>query len=259
MIDLERLFDSYNRQARVYPALITLLPAVISVIARYPGVLTSNAIATTLTFAVSCGLLYLLAAFARSRGKRLEQRLLRKWGGWPTTLWLRHTDSNLSKQTRARYHAVLGTHVPGIRLPTAEEEQADPASAEDSYRSAVDWLKEHCRGKEYPLVEKENAEYGFRRNLRGLKPISISVAGVALFATLVWILRDAGLTVDHVYRHDWATVLEAIGHASPALIGAAAFNVASSMFWIVAVRNTWVRQAGDQYARALLATCDGLG
>jgi len=37
MIDLGSLFDSYNRQARLYPALIALLPPLITVLAWYPG------------------------------------------------------------------------------------------------------------------------------------------------------------------------------------------------------------------------------
>src|SRR5882724_11130102 len=95
MTDLMRLFDSYSRQARLYPSLIFLLPPLFTTIAWYPDLLTSSAAATALTLATSCGLLYALASFARSRGKSIEQRLLAQWGGWPTTLWLRHRDTNL--------------------------------------------------------------------------------------------------------------------------------------------------------------------
>src|SRR3990170_2110818 len=72
MIDLGRLFDSYNRQARLYPALVALLPPLITVFAWYPELLTSNAAATALTVVTSCGFLYGLMTFSRSRGKNVE-------------------------------------------------------------------------------------------------------------------------------------------------------------------------------------------
>src|SRR5947209_1295103 len=80
MIDLGSLFDSYNRQARLYPSLIALLPPLITVLAWYPVLLTSNATATAETLVTSCGLLYSFMAFTRSRGRNVERRLLADWG-----------------------------------------------------------------------------------------------------------------------------------------------------------------------------------
>lgn len=259
MIDLGSLFDSYNRQARLYPALIALLPPLITVLAWYPVLLTSNATATAVTLVTSCGLLYSFMAFSRSRGKNVERRLLADWGGWPTTLWLRHADSSLSEQTKARYHAALGVHVPNLSLPSSAEEKADPRRADDAYRSAVDWLKERCRGKDFPLVAIENAEYGFRCNLRGLRSFGMSVALLALLASLFGVWRLSGLASGDLRTGNWVEVLERIAQAPPVLIwGAVVVDIVTIVFWILVVRDSWVRQAGDQYARALLATCDRL-
>ena len=72
------------------------------------------------------------------------------------------------------------------------------------YASAVKWLQERCRGKAFPLVEKENAEYGFRRNLRGLKPIGITACLVALLISalaIAWhFAREAELVGDPTLR-----------------------------------------------------------
>jgi len=257
MIDLSRLFDSYNRQARLYPALIVILPPLLTILARYPALLTSNVVTTLLMFVISCGFLYLLTIFARSRGKSLERRLLHKWGGWPTTLWLRHNDDHLPRQTKARYHLALANHVPGLRLLSAEEEQADPVSADDAYKSAVEWLKEQCRGK--PLVEKENAEYGFRRNLRGLRSFGVASATFGLLLSAAWMLRFAGITLAGLIAIDPGVIVEKLVQSSPEpLWGGALVNVIAIWFWIFVVRDAWVHQAGDQYARALLSHCDVL-
>jgi hypothetical protein len=247
MIDLTRLFDSYNRQARVYPALITLFPPLLTVLAWYPGMLTSNAAAALLTLATSCGLIYALASFARSRGKAVEQSLLLQWGGWPTTLWLRYSDTNLPAQTKQRYHAALTRLVPQLVLPSSAEERANPDLADDAYRSAVEWLKEQCRGKNFPLVEKENAEYGFRRNLLGLKQCALTMAlGAFVVSTLgllhLVVAAQVGSSTDQFLL----------------LCGTAGIDLLAIGFWAFVISERWVRQAADQYARPLLANCDSL-
>jgi hypothetical protein len=179
-----------------------------------------------MTVAVSCGLLYLLAAIARSLGKNVERRLLQQWGGWPTTLWLRHSDSNLPRQTKERYHATF--------------------------------LKEQCRGKDYPLVEKENADYGFRRNLLGLKPLGLVLASTGLMASAIWIGTAVGLRLEDLSSRQWQAIAEQLRESPAPLMGVLLLNASGLVFWICVVRDTWVRQAGDQYARALLANCDRL-
>jgi hypothetical protein len=211
-----------------------------------------------MTFAVSCGVLYLLASLARSLGKKVERRLLQQWGGWPTTSWLRHSDGNLPRHTKERYHAVLARKVPGLRLPGVEGERADPVAADDAYGSAVEWLKEQCRGKDCRLVEKENAEYGFRRNLLGLRRVGVVLACAGLVATAVWIGKAVGLKLAELDGRRWQLLVDRLGDSPGLLVGVFVINALALVFWVCVVRDTWVRQAGDQYARALLACCDRL-
>jgi hypothetical protein len=257
MIDL--LFDSYSRQARLYPALITLLPPLITVLAWYPGLLSSHAAATVVTLATSCGLLYALATFSRSRGKNVERRLLVNWGGWPTTQWLRHSDQHLPAQTKDRYRGALLRHVPDLQLPSPTQDNEDPQNADEAYRSAVEWLKERCRGKDFPLVEKENAEYGFRRNLRGLRPFGTIVVLLALAASAFGIWKRAALSSSGLQTALWPELIDKLLEVVPVVVsGAVVLDLAALVFWLVIVSDGWVRQAGDQYARALLACCDRL-
>jgi hypothetical protein len=157
MVDLSKLFDSYSRQARLFPGLLTLFPIILTAIALFPRLVTSSWGATLVTVGTSCGLLYGLSVLSRSRGKAVEKRLLAGWGGWPTTIWLRHREEHLPAPVLARYHAFFAKHVPLFVAPNAEEERANPKAADGMYASAVKWMQERCRGKAFPLVEKENA------------------------------------------------------------------------------------------------------
>jgi hypothetical protein len=252
MTDISRLFDSYNRHARLYPALLILLPPTLMFIGWLPAALDVGK--TILSVAAACGLLYLLADYARTRGKRLEPKLIEEWGGWPTTLWLRHLDSHLSGDVKRRYHSFLGKQ-PGIgTLPTQAEEQVNPREADQRYEAAVLWLKEQCRGPKYPLVEKENATYGFRRNLLGLRTTGLAIAIMTLAFPIV-----TALLLKQPSRQEMASVvLNAYLNAPGGVQGAAVFALLATVTLVLVVSRKWVREAGDQYARALLSCCDTL-
>jgi hypothetical protein len=80
------LFDNYGRQARLFPGLLTIFPSLLAVLAWFPALLLSSLGGTLLTLASSCGLLYALSSLARTKGKLVEERLLKDWGvGRPPT------------------------------------------------------------------------------------------------------------------------------------------------------------------------------
>jgi hypothetical protein len=184
-------------------------------------------------------------------GKRIEPALLNLWGGWPTTLWLRHSSTHLSEPTRLRYHSFLAASVPGLSIPTAIEEAADLDGADASYASAVEWLKERCR-ENSPLIDKENASYGFRRNMLGLKGFGLAVsAGSILFEVVfIWARGVAE-------KADWyARFPAAVAAVRPSEIGAILFAFGILGIWIFLVDRDWVRGAADAYAKVLLSSCD---
>lgn len=244
------LFDPYNRQARLYPALLALLPTLATVLAWFPALLTANIGATLVTIAGTCGLLYGLSVFSRSCGKRVEARLLKEWGGWPTTLWLRHSDTHLSTMTKQRYHQKLAQRL-HTALPTSAREKANPAAADQTYQSCVEWLKEQTRGPKFPLVLKENIEYGFRRNMRGIRSVAIAATALVLIGSL------SGMAT--LVMRSNLPIATAISESIPAsIVGATGLLVVALLAWIALVTDAWVRPAGDHYARALLAACDVL-
>jgi hypothetical protein len=204
-----------------------------------------NGLASAL--AIGC-CLYFLASLARARGKLAETKLLMAWGGWPTTIMLRHRDSSIDPVTKSRYHHALATML-GRPMPTAIEESANTDGADDIYRSATKLLIEARRGHAFQMIEDENASYGFRRNLFGLKSIAAGVALLAAITTaLVW----------------WASLSRPIDTMSielsvktyphlPILL-AADLGYLSLMAFMV--NGDFVRQAANEYAVALLRTLD---
>jgi hypothetical protein len=72
-------------------------------LAVLPGVL--NGIQVIATFVVAAifalALLYALTHLVRTLGKKVEARLLRAWGGFPTAQWLLWSDPTLDPTTKA--------------------------------------------------------------------------------------------------------------------------------------------------------------
>jgi hypothetical protein len=125
-------------------------------------------------------------------------------------------------------------------LPTAQQEEADPAAADLVYESVGDQLREKTRDKgKFPLVFKELVSYGFRRNLWGMKP-----SGVVLACTCVGL--QLGLIGKALFAHSLPSYLSA---------SATAFNAVLLCAWIFIVTPRWVRIPADAYAERILAAC----
>lgn len=252
------LFDSYNRKARLIPGLLTVFSPLLALLAWFPELIISSVGATLFTLASSCGLLFMIASLARTRGREVERRLLKEWGGWPTTILLRHNCDRLDSHTRERYHKFLAANVPGLHMPTAAEEAANLASADKAYSSAVMWLKERTRRAGFSLVEGENAQYGFRRNLFGMKPIGI-FGSLVTFALAIWaILMARPEFLSALYSGSPSAILAQVRLFQPTVMAALVVNVLALIGWIFFVTGNWVKEGGFQYATALLATCDKL-
>src|SRR5713101_427338 len=102
---------------------------------------------------VGCGGAFLLSQLARDAGKKGEKALFAKWGGLPSVAIFRHSDSRLDSITKARYHKKLSALVPGVKAPSAEEERADPAAAEQVYTAWSMYLRVNTRDtKKYLLL-----------------------------------------------------------------------------------------------------------
>ena len=130
-------------------------------------------------------------------GRRLEKRLWAKWDGPPTTRFLRHGNQEYNEITRRAVHDSLVRL--GLKVPTVEEEKQDPEYSDECYVACATELRRLTRNKrEYPLVHKRLIDYGFRRNMLGLKWIGLmTAAAVSIMCAshILWNWETASLNV----------------------------------------------------------------
>lgn len=245
---LVKMFDPYSRVARLYPSLIALAPIAWSAIALFPNIVDTVGHSAIFAISATC-ILYFITGIARSRGKVVERKLLKRWDGWPSTTLLRHRDATIDPVTKARYHTALSSLCGGLAFSSPQHEAANPSAADDVYRSATKKLIEQRRGPQYKLLHGENASYGFRRNLYGLKPL-------VLTETLIMAVLTGGawwlVTPQPYTRLIVAEFVVQYPHF-PVLL---ALDLAFGLIWIWAVVPNFVLQSGRDYAEALLRTLD---
>jgi hypothetical protein len=240
---LGRISDTYERKARLYPALLALAP-VFGIAVCFYG-LEIDWQRGLLGLLISIGGLFLLSNIAREAGKRRESGLFESWGGVPTTQLQRHRDNTIDAVTKRARHESLSGKL-GVPFPDVAAELADPTSADQIYAAGTRWLLERTRDRrQFPLLFAENVAYGFRRNALGLKPIAIIIS----LAAIAWVLVAQG-------------VLAVTGVNFAALTrlpkGALSSIVISSLFllvWILYFTKRSVRTAAFSYADMLLRTC----
>ena len=232
-IDVDFKLDLYTLVARIAPVYLTAVPVVLAFATVLPDGLN-------LPLAEVSGLVFILLSYfmgqvAADFGRRMEPTLWHSWGGPPTTRFLRHDNQEYNCATRALVHARL--RALGLDIPTDEEERSNEDRACRLYESAIDYLRGVTRDpKRFPLVNKSNIEYGFRRNLLVLKPIGLLVTTIALVMS-GWTLY-----------HGWHIA----GVIPPVAISTGLLNACVALIWLTGVRATTVRVPADRYARSLL-------
>jgi hypothetical protein len=241
MKGLENLTDSYDRKARLYPSLLLISPIIAVIIAAVSA--KYSALQAIAAGAISCGGAFLLTQLARDAGKNLEARLLQEWGGLPSIAIFRHSDRRFDAITKARYHHAMAALVKQANPPTPEQEREDARAADEVYAAWSNYLRTHTRDqKRFALLFKENINYGYRRNVLGLRPVGILLAVVAAIvgALRVWIVYRGNVQVDQ------------------AMLGAAAFSFVILLLWMFKFSPSWVRVPADAYAYRLIESIDTL-
>lgn len=246
---VSRITNPYERTARLYPALLALLPLFVLIILLYGP--RATVVTTAISAAGSCGCLYLASDLSREMGKSLEDKLFGEWGGKPTTQLLRHRDKTIEAVTKLRYHSFLAAKINHL-FPSPIEESQNSEAADETYQSGVRWLLNHTRPdntKKFDLLLLENIDYGFRRNALGIKPIGVIVS----IGSLVWVLIRRGILVFR--RSEWIDVT-ALLRLSGFSIASLAVSAAMLLVWCFFFTEKSVRSAAFTYAEMLLRACD---
>lgn len=184
--------DKYSLNARIYPVIILLLPVVIIGISY--SIKYESYIQVLSTLGISAALTYFLSNLGRDKGKQIEPNLWKKWGGMPTVQLLSFRNEIIDKHTKRKYHKLL------LALSPIEESDIDFENASidfvsDIYKSWTRFLISKTRDtKQFSLLFKENISYGFRRNLWGLKKISLVFIFLILLGNYGFQVFNYGIT-----------------------------------------------------------------
>lgn len=245
---IAKFADPYDRQARLYPALLALFPLAMAVTIVYAH--QAPALGNIAVAAAICGVLYWMAGVARDRGKRLEQGLFKAWGGKPSIQLLRHRNEVIDQVTKARLHTYLAAKL-GVTFPTAAQEAQEPDEVDRLYESATRWLLEQTRDtSKHSLLFTENISYGFRRNMLGMRWIGLTSAVLAA----IWLVLDkvVGRTASWT---DLGSLLVTI--PTEHRLGVMVCILAAAV-WTLGVSRDRVRDAAFIYAERLIAACEAL-
>lgn len=237
------MFDNYTLKARYYPVIILFFPILIL------GFCYSFQYASIIHLAASTGaagvLTYLFSQLGRDKGKHKEPLLWNHWGGMPSIQLLRSSNSLIDSYTKQRYYQKLFQLCPVTTIDVIDIKQLSSSQADEVYLAWTKYLIGQTRDKKkYPLLFKENVSYGFRRNLWGLKIISISFISILILGNyLFWASKlNAFNPLFYPDTYKYSTVALFI------LI----------LFWIFVVTKNWVRIVAFAYAERLCESLENM-
>lgn len=233
-------FSVYEIKARFFPAFLLILPILFTVFIWYPDLISlDTSLIIGLVFFI---MMFFLAKYCRAMGLNVQKILLTEWGDFPSTIMLRHSDVTIDSITKFRYHSFLNSNVENIELPTPEEELENKEKADFQYKSAVKWLLEYTRDVQvFSIIYTDNANYGFSRNMLGVKYLGIFLTFSAICLHVYGIHMKYQLNSVFFPLEIWITLL---------------FNLGMLAFWIFFVNKKWVTSNAYAYARSLLACCE---
>lgn len=232
------LRDEYGWKARAVPVYLALAPLILIVPVLVPGAMQIPL--GGLTAVVFAPLAYLAGQIGADFGKRLEADLWTKWGGPPATRFLRHSNNEFNSDTRDRVHEKLRSL--GLTVPSEAQEVENGSLATQRYDACIEELVRRTRDQSrFPMVYRNLTDYGFRRNMLGLRSAAIVVAVGS------------------------ASILVAIGlnliQSGDRPLAAVALAIALGLLfsWTLWVSEEAVKLSADRYARALLEGALSLG
>ena len=159
------IFDSYERYARIYPGILLLIPFAIvccSISSLIEGPIATKLMANSIFITA---LLILFSNVVRGLGKKIEPKMWERWGGAPSTRFLRREDTTIAPQIKETIYQKI-----------KKETNIDLVNDFNDKRieQAFMFIRETLRRKDSQgLWIKSNKEYGFARNLMGSRLILV--------------------------------------------------------------------------------------
>ena len=188
MLDLiKNNFSSYSRNARVYPALISLTPIYLLTHTAINSItdlnIYYNFLSNTLAIIV---LLYISADIVRNLGKIIENKIFTEGSPFPTTELLLYKNSKFSDEKKEEIRNKILTNF-SIALSSKEEESNNENIARKRVNEAVGQIRQQVGNGR--LLLQFNIRYGFWRNLIGGSFITIPFCCINIIV-YNWIFTD---------------------------------------------------------------------
>lgn len=239
---LEAFIDVYDIKARVAPSLIVIFPILFSVWVWFPITQTwADALSGTV-FAIFFS--WLLGRIAREQGLKAQDRLFKKWGGNVAANMLRLDNTHLNSLDKRRYRKFLEQQIDGLALPTEEEERAEKPDVTERYEMAINWLRRSTRDQtKFFLVFKENVNFGFHRNLYGMKGFAIFFYLAMLALNIFTLIKGSDIGIENYTVNSISSI---------------AVSCLSIIVWIFFITEKSVKSAAIAYSERLLEACEEL-
>lgn len=167
-------FDGYTFQARILPAFILMLPIFIELNYTFVKLNYNIVISLPIINVVCLCFLILISNWVRYLGRKKEIYLFKKWGGAPTTRFLRYNNSEYNPVLKKQVINYLKMMFNKIKFPKEDFEEQCPQKADETYEAYVSNIRNLTRDtKKYKLLYVENKNYGMWRNLYSTKYIAL--------------------------------------------------------------------------------------
>lgn len=170
-----------------------------------------------------------LAHMASAAGNRFGDAFWKQRGGLPTSRWLRASDKTHSSQQKQQWYAAI-KKLTGLDIPAAVT--AQPHEEDAIISDAIRQVRNQIRGKpSAKMVDKHNEEYGFARNLAGLRWVMLASS----------LLGAAGCAL--AWKFERGSVLGCVFNGCLVLYATVMF------FWLP----KYVERAGERYTESLFS------
>lgn len=177
-------WDKYDRQARVYPTILVLIPLFTlqyfylnKAIADWKNFWHS--LLTVAVFSVPAVLFYLIMNAVQVLSKALFESLVFKGGvHFPTTDFLLHSNNEFS----ANYKKLLRDKIKSdfnIKLASKTDEENDELEARRRISEVVSFIRDKVKAGRF--IHAHNIRYGFARNLVGGSILACALSIIDMF------------------------------------------------------------------------------
>jgi hypothetical protein len=228
--------NDYERRARLLPGLVAIFPIVIVLVTL--GLRQLAVVSSFVSGLTVIGGPALLAGAVRHWGQKAEHRLWEKWGGPPTTRWLRLRGESDSEFERDLWRNAVSA-ISGMPLPSLRAERSNAEKADKVIVAAVKRIRDRTRDKErFDILFSENRTYGQERNMYGIR-----WAGRLIALSAMGFLVTYGFWLSKIINRPVHSLEMGIGSTICFLV---------FLWWCLWPSENRVRGAADKYANELL-------